>query len=200
MTSSDAARSYRWLFWFLAVIGLAGDQVSKYGIFSHLYNGGAGGEIVLWSEFFSISVAEFRQPLEGDGSLLDNLRSLGGIHHWPFVNQGALFGIGQGRNLFFGAVSILAAIFIVTWSMRAAASRDGFLCAALGLILAGTLGNCYDRIVFEGVRDFLYWYKWYKWPVFNVADVCLVCGACMLLLEAFFRKPEEQPAVSAAKP
>ena len=200
MTSPAAARSYRWLFWFLAVIGLAGDQVSKYGIFSHLYRDGAGGEIVLWPEFFNIWVARFPRPLDADDTFLHTLRSLGGILHWPFVNQGALFGIGQGRNLFFGSVSILAAIFIIGWSVREAASRDWFLCAALGLILAGTIGNCYDRIVFEGVRDFWRWYKWYEWPVFNIADVCLVSGACMLLLEAFFRKHEEQPAVSAAKP
>ncbi len=64
------------------------------------------------------------------------------------------------------------------------------MCFALGLILGGTLGNLYDRIVFSGVRDFLWWHKYVDWPVFNIADCCLVCGAALLLIEAFFTKVE----------
>ena len=73
------------------------------------------------------------------------------------------------------------------------------MCAALGLILAGTLGNLYDRVVFNGVRDFLHWNYLFDWPVFNVADCCLVCGACLLLLQAFGRQPatKAQPAAGA---
>ena len=67
--------------------------------------------------------------------------------------------------------------------------------AALGLILGGTIGNLYDRLVFGGVRDFLYFYK-IEWPVFNVADCCLVVGAALLLVQAVFVAPQEeqQPA------
>jgi signal peptidase II len=197
MNSLPAAPSYRWLFWSLALLGLAGDQASKYGIFSHLYNNGSGGEIAVWPGFFRIAVEPFPRELEADEGLLYKLRSLGGVHHWPRVNQGALFGMGQGKNLFFGLISVVAALFIIGWSTRASAKRDQFLCVALGLILAGTLGNLYDRIVFEGVRDFFHWFKWYDWPVFNVADICLVTGAGLLLLEAFFRQPKESDAVSA---
>jgi lipoprotein signal peptidase len=72
------------------------------------------------------------------------------------------------------------------------------LCAALGLILAGTLGNLYDRLVFNGVRDFLHWDYFYDWPVFNVADCCLVCGAGLLLLQAFGKQaPRNSPEPAA---
>ena len=70
------------------------------------------------------------------------------------------------------------------------------LCSALGLILGGTLGNLYDRLVFNGVRDFLHWDYLFDWPVFNVADCCLVCGASLLLLQAFASSP--QPAKDSA--
>ena len=59
---------------------------------------------------------------------------------------------------------------------------------AAAFSLAGTVGNFYDRIVFHGVRDFLYFYK-IDWPVFNVADCCLVVGASLLLVQALLIAP-----------
>ena len=107
------------------------------------------------------------------------------------MNQGALFGLGREHATFanwtFAVVSLLAAAAIVYWSFRPSAARDLWVCMALGLILAGTLGNLYDRVVFNGVRDFLHWNYLFDWPVFNVADSCLVCGAGLLLLQAFGR-------------
>ena len=103
-------------------------------------------------------------------------------------------------NIVFAIVSVLAALGIIYWSSRPAMARDITLCIALGLILGGTLGNLYDRVVFGGVRDFLHWYK-PEWPVFNVADCCLVCGAGLLLFEAFFTKteaPKSEAAEAAA--
>ena len=94
---------------------------------------------------------------------------------------------GGGMNTFFAAISILAAGFIIFWTTRASVARDRFLCLALGLILGGTLGNLYDRIVFGGVRDFLHcYYDTHIWPDFNIADCCLVCGAGVLLVHSFF--------------
>jgi lipoprotein signal peptidase len=110
----------------------------------------------------------------------------------PEVNHGALFGWFREQkdaaNIGFAAISLAAAVAIIYWSTRRSTARDRTLCIALGLILAGTLGNLYDRIIFNGVRDFLYWhYKdLFKWPVFNIADCCLVIGAFLLLAQAFW--------------
>ena len=116
----------------------------------------------------------------------------------PKVNQGALFGLGSGdedqnANQLFALVSIAAAVAIIFWSTRPASSRDRLLCMALGLILAGTLGNLFDRGVFQGVRDFLYWHYAVDWLVFNIADCCLVCGAGLLLLQAFYGQAGAEP-------
>ena len=196
--------SHRWLFWTLTLFGLALDLGAKYGIFAGLYEAAMNdpinhtGQIVVIPDTFHI-VARFDPRVDPDRDFLAPLRVWGGTTQ-PGVNQGALFGIGQGNNLLFAGISIVAALFIVGWSMRSAAATDRFLCVALGLILAGTLGNLYDRVVFSGVRDFLHWFRWYDWPVFNIADICLVFGAGLLLLEAFFRKPveESQPAGAAS--
>jgi signal peptidase II len=197
-------RSYRGLLWSLAVIGLLLDQGAKYGIFRWLYTPAFEGRCEVMPGVFRL-IAQFT----GERPAADGLRAP--LQSWngpvlPRVNQGALFGLGNDyqlyANSFFALVSVTAAAAIAAWSLRPTACRDGWLCTALGLILAGTLGNLFDRMVFGGVRDFFYFY-WFEWPVFNVADCFLVVGAGLLLLQAFTTpatdKPKAQePATAAA--
>lgn len=196
--TSPAPRSFRWLFWALAVGGTALDQAGKYGVFRWLYNDGAGGQWNVFPGVFRL-VAHFSGERDPGGWLAPLRTASGPV--LPTVNQGALFGLGGGwegsANLVFTVISLAAAVAIVYWSTRRATGRDWLLCASLGLILAGTLGNLYDRVVFDGVRDFLHFY-WIDWPVFNVADSCLVCGAFLLLGHAFFSKGEPEAAGPAA--
>lgn len=178
-------RSFRGLFWALALLGLLADQGSKYAVFRWLQDDVPHLVVPGW----------FQLEAHHDSKT-----------GAPVVNQGALFGLGRDHgfaNALFAAVSVLAAGAIIYWSTRRAAVRDWVLCAALGLILAGTLGNLYDRVVFAGVRDFLHVNYGGKlpsadhdWPVFNVADSCLVCGAILLLMQAMFsRTPAEKPVL-----
>ncbi len=201
-------RSFRGLLWGLALLGFLADQGTKYGMFRWLYSPSLEGrrEVVpgafrFIAQFTTTPVAKegWRAPLQTfNGPFL------------PRVNHGALFGLGQDfeipANGFFALVSVTAAIAIAAWSFRRTTAGDRWLCAALGMILAGTLGNLFDRTVFGGVRDFLYFY-WFEWPVFNVADCLLVCGAAVLLLQAFTspaasKKPvaaTPEPAAAAAE-
>lgn len=189
-------RSYRWLLVTLAVVGLTTDQVTKYVMFRSLYPGPQSfrGEREVVEGWFKFT-AEF------DPSVKPCDCGFSALQTWsapvmPRVNHGALFGIGgvhKGTaNQVFAGISLLAAAGILAWGSRRATAEDGWLCAALGLILGGTIGNLYDRIVFNGVRDFLYFY-WVEWPVFNVADCCLVVGAGMLLAHAFLTPVEPRP-------
>jgi lipoprotein signal peptidase len=53
----------------------------------------------------------------------------------------------------------------------------------MGLVLAGTLGNLYDRLVFQQVRDFIDVYLRpirYHYPTFNVADSLICVGVGIL--------------------
>jgi lipoprotein signal peptidase len=189
--------SFRGLFWGLAVFGVAADQISKYRVFRWLYNDGRGDEHEVIPGVFRLCAnflkdRETGLPVRETGTgFFANLRTWGG-DVLPQVNQGALFGLfndhREAANAVFAAISVLAALAILYWGTRGAVKGDGVLTVALGLILAGTLGNLYDRVVFGGVRDFLHFY-YINWPVFNVADCCLVCGACLLLVQAFLRRP-----------
>ena len=209
-----AERSYRGLLWTLVLLGTTLDQVSKYGVFRWLYRNGEGGQQVIVPGVFQL-LAQFTDQREASRGLLATLRT-GSGPVLPKVNHGALFGLGGERetlphalfarigdffgldpatmaNAAFAGVSLLAVAAIVFWSTRRSTASDWALCAALGLIMAGTLGNLYDRLVFNGVRDFLY-FHWFEFPVFNIADSCLVCGAFLLLIQAFWTRPAAAPA------
>jgi lipoprotein signal peptidase len=187
-------RSYRVLLWAVALTGLALDQASKYGVFAWKLEA-ADNTYAVFRTTEGTGFELVAQP-EEDGSrqlLLVNGRRV------PHVNQGALFGFLRDHkalaNAGFAVISLLAAAAIIYWSAQKNTAKDRWLCVALGLILAGTLGNLYDRLVFNGVRDFLHWNYAFEWPVFNVADCCLVCGAALLLLQAFGPQPRPAPAV-----
>jgi len=208
--------SFRGVFWGLAVFGVVADQVSKYRVFRWLYEPGSTREHEIVPGVFKLS-ANFKGANEAADGLFAQMRGwieqqtgtglFASLRTWggetlPHVNQGALFGLFHDHkevaNACFAAISLVAATAIIYWGTRRSTGRDGILSVALGLILAGTLGNLYDRVVFDGVRDFLYFY-WINWPVFNVADCCLVVGAFLLLVQAFWvRSAAEQPARTEA--
>jgi signal peptidase II len=198
-----AQPSYRWLLITLAVVGLTVDQATKYGVFRWLYNDGQGRAVEVVPGWFRL-IAQFDPTTPPCDCGLSGLQTWSGPT-MPRVNHGALFGLGQERkataNWFFAGVSLAAAAAILVWGTRRGPAREKWLSAALGLILGGTVGNLYDRLVFGGVRDFLYFY-YIEWPVFNVADCCLVVGAGLLLFQAVFIPPphESGPAGESASP
>jgi signal peptidase II len=214
-------RTYRVVLWSLAFLGLLLDQGSKYGVFAWLHGVESNTFALFQTEpsrrFFAVVPPEPdpRLRFEQRGFFMEVAFVESGHDDGlvvPHVNHGALFGFlrdyKSAANWGFAFISLLAAVAIVVWSSHRATAADPWLCAALGLILAGTLGNFYDRLVFDGVRDFLHWNYLFDWPVFNIADCCLVVGAGLLLLQAFLfpraaARPlseAEQKAVESEKP
>ncbi len=97
------------------------------------------------------------------------------------VNQGAVFGIGQGKVGLFLGFSVLA-LAIIVWVFVTSGAKQRVVHLALGLITAGAIGNLFDRAVYHGVRDMLQFYvDWYRY-IFNVADVLLCIGVPLLIL------------------
>jgi signal peptidase II len=189
-------RSFRGLLWTLAILGLALDLSSKYAVFRWMATKSEyEREYVVVPGAFKLIAQFTREPL-AVGTWRESLQAWNGPE-MPRVNHGALFGLGNSgattSNGLFMIISVIAAVVIAVWSIRGTATRDGVLCGALGLILGGTLGNLFDRAVFHGVRDFLY-FHWFEWPVFNVADCCLVCGAGLLLIQALWPAKAKQAA------
>jgi len=128
------------------------------------------------------------------------------------LNPGAVFGIGAHQRWFFIVFTLGALSAVLLVFGRATGRRDHFGHLALGLVLAGGLGNLYDRLAFGRVRDFLHLLpgrhlpRDWTWPrtnnpelfpwVFNVADLQLLLG--MLLLLTFLHWREKGKAARLA--
>jgi signal peptidase II len=63
---------------------------------------------------------------------------------------------------------------------------DTLSAAILGLILGGTAGNGFDRIVHGEVTDFV---NVHFWPVFNVADSAVSIGVVLMIGAYVLRRP-----------
>jgi signal peptidase II len=182
---SQFPRSRYLLFAVPAIVGLVADLVTKAWVFS-VPELRAGDIYWVWNGHVGVQLSR---------------------------NWGALFGIGQGMYWLFAAFALAAAVAIPLWLFWFGAARDAWLTGALGSVMAGVLGNLYDRLGLSGetwagpgqvapqavhaVRDWILWQAnadW-RWPNFNIADSMLVVGAAILFFHAL-RNPVAQNGMS----
>ena len=164
------------VFLLIATVGCATDLLTKSWLFSWLGMPGPRPSYWLVDEIFGFTTS---------------------------LNEGALFGMGQGRVNLFALLSVVAAIGIVYWLFWIGVAHDWQLTIALACVTAGIFGNLYDRLGLPGllwtpadprghlpgdpvyaVRDWIHFKIdaiHFDWPIFNIADSLLVCGAGLLI-------------------
>jgi len=181
------------LFFSIAIAGCAADLVTKASVFQSLGNHwvteNPSQPVWIWTKGIQLGFE-------------------------THLNEGALFGMGQGQGVLFALLSVGAAIGVFLWLFFAGAARDRLLTIALACVTGGIFGNLYDRLGLShlswhvpygdhvagdpvyAVRDWIHFKiaAWnFDWPVFNIADSLLVVGACLLIWHALFccEKPIE---------
>ncbi|MFQ5519467.1 MAG: signal peptidase II [Mariprofundus sp.] len=87
------------------------------------------------------------------------------------------------------AVTIAISVVVLFWWWQER-HQAGLTSWLLMLILAGAVGNIWDRIQLGYVVDFIDWYVRtdtveYHWPAFNVADACISIAVVLLLITSF---------------
>jgi len=157
----------------VCAVGIAVDLISKEIVFSFLPSVYSIKDFWLIDHFFSFRLSK---------------------------NYGALFGAFQEYGLIFIIASVIATGVIIWYLYFKEKKPDRYIEITCGILLAGVLGNLYDRVVFGFVRDFigLHAGEGYTWPYFNIADgfICVAVG--LVILRSF--KKEEKKCQSKESP
>lgn len=115
-------------------------------------------------------------------------------------NRGAAFGIsvGDDSRWFFIPITLLALVLLLVL-LKQAEQRDWLRLVSISMVVAGALGNLYDRVRWDrGVVDFIgpIDLGFMDWPIFNVADMSITCGAVLLAI-SFWLEERRGPTATA---
>lgn len=116
-------------------------------------------------------------------------------------NTGVAFsmfdGHGDTGRWALSALAFVAAALVLYFFWRTPRSDDRIL-GSLSLLLAGIVGNVFDRVRIGYVIDFIdvQFGSWH-YPTFNVADTAICIGAGLLILDMFLKR-KDVPAKAAA--
>ena len=190
----------------LTAIALAADLLSKHYVFQHL---------MPTQEALAERIEQIQTGALADPQLARKLDSREMLHYLDLrqhvcpgldlvlsVNKGAVFGMelhgSGGVHRLIVSLATLIVTVLMAWWFATSHYRAWCVHVSTALILAGALGNLYDRLascislpgmdpILYNVRDFidcssipLPGFRW-VW-VFNVADVWLVVGVGLMML------------------
>ncbi len=96
-------------------------------------------------------------------------------------NYGAAFNLFSGSRIFLSFVSIIISIFLI-YFISNKKSLNNIELLGYSFILAGSIGNGFDRITKGYVIDFIN-LNFINFPVFNIADVSINIGLIVILYE-----------------
>jgi len=134
---------------------------------------------LIGSFIFWIFLALFSSKL-----IVDNVTS--GHHYSNAVfsltylkNSGAAFSLMQNAREFFIIIAIVATTLL--WGYVHNNKGIHLISVSfIGLLTAGIMANCHERIVLGYVRDYIH-LNFINFPVFNVADVFITIGVIALI-------------------
>ncbi|MGK9043780.1 signal peptidase II [Mammaliicoccus vitulinus] len=107
-------------------------------------------------------------------------------------NQGAAWGILQGKMWLFYIVTVVVLVILFMFFKNEGYGQP-VMQLGLSLLIAGSIGNFIDRLIRGEVVDFIDTYIFsYNFPIFNVADAALTIGVIVLIIVILFEGKEEK--------
>ena len=98
------------------------------------------------------------------------------------MNTGAAFSILRGQQLFLIILGILVLGGVVYYLRKD--KLNNYKIIYYSLLMGGITGNLIDRIIYNGVIDFLDFKIFlYDAPIFNLADSFICIGVILIILE-----------------
>ncbi len=109
------------------------------------------------------------------------------IHH---TNTGGMWGVGQSWNPWILRIVRLFAVGVIFVILAQTPATDRLSIAALGMVMGGAIGNIFDSLYYDHVRDFLKFdfgvAPFDPFPTFNVADSAICVGVFLLAIQMIF--------------
>ncbi|SHF01164.1 signal peptidase II [Atopostipes suicloacalis DSM 15692] len=107
-------------------------------------------------------------------------------------NSGAAWSLLEGKMWFFYIITLIVIAFLLYY-LYTEGRKDKILGVILSIILAGTLGNFIDRVLFQYVVDMIK-LEFINFPIFNVADMLLTIGVAVLLFYTIYEEKNPRPS------
>ena len=101
-------------------------------------------------------------------------------------NTGAAFSLLENAQEFLIIISIVATTLLFTYVHK----NNGIHLIStsfIGLLCAGIMANCHERIAYGFVRDYIH-LNFMNFPVFNLADIFITVGVIALIVILFVYK------------
>lgn len=154
-----------WRFWWLALLVLVADQISKIYVIKNF----ALGESVNLLPVFNFTYAR------NYGAAFSFLGDAGGWQRWLFTG-----------------IAVVVTIGITIWLARLGKGQPK-LTLALIFVVAGAVGNLIDRSLYGYVVDFIHvYYQDWHYPIFNIADCAICIGAAILIWDSFTEEKDSR--------
>ncbi|MCY1053207.1 signal peptidase II, partial [Mammaliicoccus sciuri] len=136
-----------------------------------------GYNVPIWSTFIIILIALDQLTKFLIVKSLEVGESIKVISNFLYItshrNQGAAWGILQGKMWLFYIVTIVVLVILFMFFKNEGYGRPDVQ-LGLSLLIAGSIGNFIDRLFRGEVVDFVDTYIFsYNFPIFNVADAAL---------------------------
>lgn len=108
-------------------------------------------------------------------------------------NTGAFLSVGNDLpefvRILFLIVFPLLALMLTTYFLFTKKGLSWWTIAGIACIIAGGMGNLYDRMLFGSVTDFMHInFLIFQTGIFNMADVSIMAGTAIVVLQMFRRK------------
>lgn len=155
-----------------------------------------GYNVPIWSTFIIILIALDQLTKFLIVKSLEVGESIKVISNFLYItshrNQGAAWGILQGKMWLFYIVTIIVLVILFMFFKNEGYGRPDVQ-LGLSLLIAGSIGNFIDRLFRGEVVDFVDTYIFsYNFPIFNVADAALTIGVIVLIIVILFEGKEEK--------
>lgn len=135
---------------------------------------------------FLVAIDQFSKYLTVSNiALYENIEFIPGFMSFTYIqNTGAAWSILEGQMWFFYIITTIVTVVII-YFIYSEGKNDKIYGGILAVILAGTLGNFIDRLLYQYVIDMIK-LDFISFPIFNIADSLLTVGVIALFLYSIY--------------